>query len=285
MRNAGLRALTHDRLQDVAELAGSFAHGALAAARHRRHFEEVERFCTFIGYPRSGHSLVGSLLNAHPEVVIAHERDALRLIAAHMPRALVYGLLMEADIGARGGTRQRLYDYRVPGQWQGTVQRLRVIGDKKGGQNTERLHRDLHMLDRLRRTVRDPLRLLHVVRNPFDNVATMARRRPDGSIGEATERYLRLCRTVRWVKGETDETEVFDLRHEDLVADPRAKLAAACRFLQVEPPTDYLQACSAIVAKAPNRTRTGVAWTPPVLQRLEEACQEFPFLRGYSLHG
>ena len=33
----------------------------------------IEKFVLFIGYPRSGHSIVGSLMDAHPHVVIANE--------------------------------------------------------------------------------------------------------------------------------------------------------------------------------------------------------------------
>ena len=35
-------------------------------------FDDVERVCLFIGYQRSSHSLVGSILDAHPEAAIAH---------------------------------------------------------------------------------------------------------------------------------------------------------------------------------------------------------------------
>ena len=53
--------------------------GASIDGRWRRHeLQSVEAFCIFIGYPRSGHSLLGSLLDAHPEMVIAHELDVLR---------------------------------------------------------------------------------------------------------------------------------------------------------------------------------------------------------------
>ncbi len=40
-------------------------------------FADLERFWSFIGYPRSGHSLIGSLINAHPDVVVCHELDTL----------------------------------------------------------------------------------------------------------------------------------------------------------------------------------------------------------------
>ena len=33
-------------------------------------YDEVETFVMFIGYPRSSHSLVGAILDAHPEIII-----------------------------------------------------------------------------------------------------------------------------------------------------------------------------------------------------------------------
>ena len=45
-------------------------------------FEKLQAYCMFIGYPRSGHSLVGSLLDAHPNIIIAHELNALQFVVA-----------------------------------------------------------------------------------------------------------------------------------------------------------------------------------------------------------
>ena len=44
--------------------------------------DDVKTLCLFIGYQRSGHSLVGSLLDAHPRMAIAHELDALFYLKA-----------------------------------------------------------------------------------------------------------------------------------------------------------------------------------------------------------
>ncbi|KAJ7371717.1 hypothetical protein OS493_023052 [Desmophyllum pertusum] len=40
-------------------------------------YDGVETFVMFIGYPRSRHSLVGAILDAHPEIIIPHEYDVL----------------------------------------------------------------------------------------------------------------------------------------------------------------------------------------------------------------
>ena len=45
-------------------------------------FETIQLYCMFVGYPRSGHSLVGAMFDAHPDIVIAHELDALRYLKA-----------------------------------------------------------------------------------------------------------------------------------------------------------------------------------------------------------
>lgn len=36
-------------------------------------FASVRTFVLFVGYPRSGHSLIGSIMDAHPNIIIAHE--------------------------------------------------------------------------------------------------------------------------------------------------------------------------------------------------------------------
>ncbi len=41
-------------------------------------FQTVKKYCMFVEYPRSGRSLVGSLLDAYPHIIMAHELNALR---------------------------------------------------------------------------------------------------------------------------------------------------------------------------------------------------------------
>src|SRR6476659_2173203 len=136
--------------------------GASLDGHRRRHeLASVEAFCIFIGYPRSCHSLLGSLLDAHPEMVIAHELDVLTFVAAGWPRRALYSRILNHDATFTESGRQWFgYDYRVPGQWQGRVSKLRVIGDKKGGKTTERLGARPDLLERLRHTVEVPVRLV-----------------------------------------------------------------------------------------------------------------------------
>jgi hypothetical protein len=236
----------------------------------------------FLGYPRSGHSLLGSLLDAHPDVVIAHEADALRYVQARFTRLQVYSIVLGNSRHYRH-RREIIYDYTVPGQWQGRARCLEVIGDKKGGRSTRRLAEAPALLERLRRVVGIRTRFIHVVRNPFDNVATISSRRPCGAdLGAATAEYLRLCTTMHELRGRLEPEALLDVRHEDLLESPEETLAICCDFLGVEPEPKYLRDCASILFSAPRRTRLQAQWSPDCCQAISEAIERFDFLGGYS---
>ncbi|MGH7966379.1 MAG: sulfotransferase, partial [Candidatus Binatia bacterium] len=58
-------------------------------------FSQIETYCAFIGYPRSGHSIVGAMLDAHPQAVIAHEMGALHYVQVGFDRLRLYHLLLQ----------------------------------------------------------------------------------------------------------------------------------------------------------------------------------------------
>jgi hypothetical protein len=96
------------------------AAGRAGAAFHPARFREVHTLLLFIGYPRSGHSLVGSLLNAHPNVVVAHELHALWYLDRGFSRDELFSLIWKRDRWfGRQGRRWTEFNYSVPGQWQG----------------------------------------------------------------------------------------------------------------------------------------------------------------------
>jgi hypothetical protein len=253
--------------------------------RRAESFADLRAYCMFVGYPRSGHSLVGSLLDAHPDVVIAHELDALKYVHARFGRERIFHLLLDKseEFTARG-RRWNGYSYEVPRQWQGRRRRLRVIGDKKGGASTMRLRANPELLARLRRTVGVPVKLVHVVRNPFDNISTIVlkTKKRRFTLAEGVDYYFELCETVGRTKGATDPADLFELRHEDFVARPRHKLGELCGFLGVDAADDYLDACAGVVFDSPRRTRRELAWPDALVDEVRGRMAAYPFLRGYD---
>src|SRR5256885_2113523 len=152
-------------------------------------YSDLQAFCLFIGYPKSGHSLVGALLDAHPDMVIARAVNPLALVVADgLPPAKVFERLLEnSREEAARGRKQNKYRYEVEGQWQGRVRNLRVLGDKFSDRTTKRIGRTAGALASFEREVGLPLRLIHVIRNPFDMVARIAK----SKLREGTEEEKR----------------------------------------------------------------------------------------------
>jgi hypothetical protein len=248
----------------------------------RPDFPDVERYCQFIGFPYSGHTLIGSLLNSLPDAVIAHEADALGMIAAGAGReALFEGLLRAEWRFADGGFRWWGYDYSVPGQWQGRYRRLRVIGDKKGGRSARRLQAEPALLERLRRTVAVPLRLVINTRHPYDNIARIATRKRLG-LDDATGLFFVFADGVEQALQQSEPGEVILFRHEDFIADPAGWLSRLADFLGVGQPEGWARACAARVFESPRRARDEAEWTAPRRERVREAAARYRFLRDYQ---
>jgi hypothetical protein len=249
---------------------------------HGPDFSDVERFCFFIGYARSGHTLVATLLNAHRDMVIAHELDAARYVRHGFTRSQLFSLLLERDqqFGTIGRTWSG-YQYEVPGQFQGRFERLRIIGDKRARSSVLQIAQRPQLLDRIRRVVGAPLRVIHVTRNPFDNIATEARRHKM-SLTEATEWYQQICRAVEAVRPLLASEELVDIRYEDFAGRTVPELAGLCQFLDVEAESAYLEACAGIVWSSTKRTRDSVAWSVEERRGVERLIERYDVLSSYT---
>ncbi|HXG39463.1 MAG TPA: sulfotransferase [Candidatus Limnocylindrales bacterium] len=268
--------------------AAHYVRSALAARANRAAFRSVRTYCLFVGHARSGHSILGALLDAHRRAVVSDELDALRYLGWGFGRDQLLQLSLDVSRAQAQGERRkagrdgRTYSYFVPGQWQGRFEELLVVGDSKAGWTTRRLAADPSLLDRVERVMAPiEVRFVHVVRNPFDNVSTMVIRsgRP---LDEAIERYFENCRTIVALAARIGPDRVLRVAHEDLVERPRETLRETCRFLGLDAPDDYLAACAGILFPTPSRSRDRVPWSAERRERVAREIERFEFLAGYT---
>src|SRR5262245_16191287 len=197
------------------ELMGLYTTSLLENRRSTGFFQDVQTFCMFVGYPRTGHSLIGSLLDAHPRIVIAHELDALEFFHWGFSRRQVFHLLLENSRKmAAKGRGYSGYSYRVPNQWQGRFERLQVLGDKKGAVSAGRFYRHPDLLDFVRDQIAIDLKFVHVIRNPYDVLATMSRRNLGKGLDTHIDRFFKLCSGVERLKSRNPDLQIYDLRLE-----------------------------------------------------------------------
>lgn len=314
-------------LQDT----GSAASAALELHAHQsvrmlrtQHIRPL--FLLFVGYPRSGHSLVGSLLDAHPQMVIAHEYNAFNKIAipGMEPDTFLKGILSNA-VACRPARFQAGYNFTVPGQWQGRWREpVKVVGDKRGGGTTRSIlysknfSEAIAQLHHLEQLLAMRTKLLHVVRNPFDQIATevlrswwattFPQRAYDGAVvkarfGPAAGKPLS-CQDTDWSEYRPshlrrlwmrareffqlaavnhlllleDHLDTVVLHTEQFIISPQAELRRLCLVLGVTCTADYLEAAASVVDSGHTGTSHLVVWPAVLADRFPACIASFPWL-------
>jgi hypothetical protein len=264
------------------ELGKFVTEATVDSVKYRRDFRDVERVFFLIGYPRSGSTLIGSMLNAHPEMVIAHESDLFRYVRPGVTRNQLFAILLRRDRQfAAVNRRWNGFDYALDHGTQGQFVRLRVIGDKHAGRAARRIHQDPALLDRFRRVVKVPIRVLHIIRNPYDNIASIAHNR-DLPLGRGIDIYRKLVVAVTDVLGRLSDDELCEVRYEDFTRDPAEALTALCRFMGVDAPEDYVKGCAALADPGGRRSRTRFEWSEAERQEVNDIIASAPRLAGYT---
>ncbi len=153
---------------------------------------EIKTFTFFIGYPRSGHSIVGSILDAHPHIVLSHELmffeqwDAYynEMDTPEQRKANLFNLIYQKSYKnvLPGGERhvnrsQKGYTLAIERSWQGKFDHyIDVIGDKCGGSIMLQYLKDEATVEtryfKLAKDLHTQIKVIHVLRNPYDTIAT-----------------------------------------------------------------------------------------------------------------
>ncbi|MGB3639965.1 MAG: sulfotransferase [Rivularia sp. (in: cyanobacteria)] len=273
-----------NKLIDTAQLYIPSAYGGF---KNRQLWQEVETFCLFLGYPRSGHSMIGALLNAHPNIIMSHEAAALQYVYGGFSRNQIYDIIFKkAQISAEKDKKLGGYNYYVPNQWQGCVEKLKVIGDKQGEGTVLRIAKSYRHISRLQKILNVKIKFIHVVRNPYDNISTISRKTPKlkFDLDNSINHYFYLCKTIYNFKNTLESENIIEFKQEEFLEKPQVHLENLCNFLGVAAPKDYLNDCAEIVYKSPHKSRYQVSWTPEQIESVATQINEFPFLQGYSYY-
>jgi hypothetical protein len=273
-------------------ILGKTSHLFLAE-HYLAYLDNLTTFCCFVGHGRSGGTLVGALLNAHPNIVMSNELNALRRLATGLTAKQLYRVicLVSARQVRRGSMGGGGYSYAVKNQWQGRHKDLSVIGDRKAGATAYEVVRNPRLLEILDRKVQLRKKFIHVIRNPFDTITTTFHKTlprpgesPDDHLSREITNYFVRCSAVRLIDQTFGADSIYYLHHEQLIADPMKQLKALCEFVGVEPIVDYLNDCSAILQKSPNQSRKLLAWPERHIAAMYQGMENCPWLCGYAIN-
>ena len=277
-------------------------------ARAGKTLSAPRSFLQFAGFPRSGHSLIGSLVDAHPDALVSHELDTMGLVENGLHRREIFALIARnSGEFMRNGRYWNGFAYVVPNAAHGQATAPRVIGDKKGDWAVRRSAAVPDLPERLQARMAIPCKWILVVRNPFDNIATMSMRRggaydklrigagssaefaaalsagKDSSIpGHADdamiEDYIALCEGTAKLCAGVAPDDWLELQYEDFTDEPVAGLTRLLEFAGLEPEPGFMADAASIVRPASGKSRDAVVWSEAQKARVRDAIARFPFL-------
>jgi hypothetical protein len=255
--------------------------------KHKHKFQQIEKYCLFIGHGRTGHSLVGALLNAHRNAVVSHELNSLEFLrSAHIPitKNQLFALTLHRDAEFESvGREWTKYQYNINTGWQGSYDSLRVIGDKKGGSSSRILGKNPELLDELRNTIDIPVRVIHVVRNPFDTFASRIKISEEWR-ESGIDRYFSNAKNVDIITNHLSADEFYRIRYEDFVKKTNKNLADLCRFLDLDPDEEYINTCADFVFDSPKQTRHEIEMSDELIDRIQKQKENHKWLSDYNFN-
>jgi len=292
-------------LEPVEELPGRVVNG-------------IKSFVLFIGHSRSGHSIVGSILDSHPHVVLSHEVGLLRKMVRNpeWDKKQIINELWQNDVSvAVSGPRmesaiEKGYTLAIPKLYQGTYESyIDVIGDKKGLETAALLATNStlwrQIIHRLESVTGLPLKLFHVIRNPFDNIATLvfynAIRAHNVStndvvelkqkgynysfdsylIDQQIEKYFKLYQAAEDAKVKIG-IDTIQIHSKDLIADPKKVIAQMCNFLQIICSNYFISVCSDKIFPKESKTRYQIHWSDYHIKEIQKGIAQFASLHRYA---
>lgn len=243
-------------------------------------YDNVKYFVIFICNPRTGHTLIGSLLDAHPNIVISHETRAIsNLVFSDFNSLLVNNIILSSSykMGTDQDRFQTNYDYNIPYEYTGRYKELKIIGDKQGALTSEFLRKFPKYINEILKFYGQKLRCIHVIRNPYDSIARISFNK-NFTMTDAIYFYFNNVELFHKVRKLLTEDQVIILRHEDFIDKPKESLKKLCANLGLDAPDDYLNACSSIIYKKPHSRRYEHDWKQEDLNLIER----FMKMKRYS---
>lgn len=278
--------------------------------------DRVKTFVFFLGHARSGHSIVGSLMDSHPHIVISHEfglfkrlyNGSLAPTKSQIFNSLWINSKYSVTIGLRSeSVNSKGYTLFIDGLYQGRyVDHIDVIGDKQGGDDAtgilrmwpERWLAAFNILKSLNVT----LKIILVIRNPYDNIATAALYKSGlqqnfGTVKQSNktykiepaiiedriEAYFSYHEAIVNAINEYD-LDIIEVHTKDLIFDPIATLLKICNGVGVKCSEEYLEICSRKIFKSASKTRYKIKWTEEQLQHIQKNIKKYSYLKEYNFN-
>lgn len=251
---------------------------------YHKHADDIKCLCLFIGLPRSGTSLLGSLLDAHPNMMISHEFDIVKYIVMGLEKkTIVSAVCTNSTRISKNARTGGGYNNKVQTGWQGKFHSLNVIGDKKAAMTSLRLSENPVHVEKIRQRMGCDLKIIYLTRNPFDVITTMWKRNSQlRTLEKSLELYYYILKctnkTIRLLR----PNELIIIKLEDLILFPSENLYKLCSFLHEKANDRFIEECSKLMFSKPKRTYNHEDWPSATRAKVQKIIETDEILSSYD---
>ena len=275
----------------------------------------------FIGPSRSSHSIIGSFIDAHEKAIIAEEFDFFKQAISKpnlfRSKSDIAQALWEGSwLAVNGGTRNETfkgYSLNIPNLYNGCFKKtIDLIGDKEADltllQYSTKPAKFRNVLEKLQNWFQ--VKVIFVVRNPFDNVATKAMYEYIDKILQVTTRgtdHIRKLKRVNACEQNSTETglntgrildRVLKIYINDIekamqlireiepdlkvvyvdkfIKNPQNEMQNLCEFLNLDCSLEYLEKVAQKTFSSESKSRCSIFWPLKQKLKLENFLQKYP---------
>lgn len=232
----------------------------------------IESFVIFLGHAHSGHSIIGALLDAHPEVAISNEINIPKLILDHqLDKTNIFKLTLAYSLNSIQwkGEKNTGYKYGIKNSFQGKTKYPKILGDKKGGGSTRVLRMHPEIINQLFETFKDKLKIIIVLRNPKDNIAAYSYYWKQELALQHIQRYYENLETTLNIEKKYKD-HCIKIQHSDFISNPFKIYKALLTFLNLKADDQMIQKWTSIVNNKENKRSNEINWPDELLKEINE---------------
>lgn len=249
---------------------------------HTSDLDQLNYFVVFIGNPRSGTTLVRTLLDAHPSIKISNEVDVLKLLKAGKKWNTIIGKVI---LNSNNFLKKPIwtgYSYKIKNQYN--KKSIKILGDKKSAKSTKILVKEPRFFLEFQQLIPVPVLFIHCVRHPYDVISTKTRHNQK-SITENSEQYFFMENSAAKISSLAGSRRYKRIYHEDLISNPFKTLKDLLNSLDLTTETQYYESCQKLIYKSPNYSRFSSNWTRKDLEIVEQEVLNCEHLSYYLKEG
>jgi hypothetical protein len=253
------------------------------------YLHETKHFVSTIGDACSGSSIMLAILDSHPSVRMSNEQLVYQRWMRGWSRERILEQVMTSGLGSKRSKR-RLIDLPCE-EWTGLQEPLLVIGDKRGIDMYKTMRRygvGLDIIDNFSEFIGFPIKLIHTVRNPYDNISARTdkpravREVPDHEVRFQTS-FDRFVAFYAGVDPLLSRYPHFKLYNEELIKDPRGTITKLCEYLELPVVEPWITTAAGAVFTKPHNRKDNREWLPGHKEKIEaQLIDKYSYFNRYK---